>query len=126
MAAERSRLSILVMEDDGLLAMDLCNTLAGLGYEVVGPARNVKDAIAKIETQKVHVALLDVNLGNGQTSYPFAEMLTDFGVPFAFLTGYGESGLDKKFRDRPVVSKPINQAELVETLDQLSSAQTSR
>jgi CheY-like chemotaxis protein len=83
-ADDRSGCRILVMEDDGMLAMDISDTLDELGHLVVGPARTVKDALARIESEPIDVALLDINLGNGETSYPVAEMLRRRGVPFAF------------------------------------------
>ncbi|MBW3536028.1 MAG: baseplate J/gp47 family protein, partial [Gemmatimonadetes bacterium] len=43
-------------------------------------------------------ALLDVNLGHGQTSYPVAEVLAARGIPFAFLTGYGATNVRARYR----------------------------
>jgi CheY-like chemotaxis protein len=118
-ADDRSGCRILVMEDDGMLAMDISDTLDELGHLVVGPARTVKDALARIESEPIDVALLDINLGNGETSYPVAEMLRRRGVPFAFLTGYGEFGIKESFRDRPVIPKPVDEMKLVTTLREL-------
>jgi DNA-binding response OmpR family regulator len=84
-AADPSGWRILVMEDDGLLAMHISDTLDELGQIVVGPARTVEDALAIMENERIDMALLDVNLGNGETSYPVADILSRQGVPFAFL-----------------------------------------
>jgi|SRR3982751_4225788 CheY-like chemotaxis protein len=119
MAPNLSGWRILVMEDDGLLAMHLSDILDDLGHTVIGPSRTVQDALAIIERESVDIALLDVNLGNGETSYPVAEQLDRQGIPFAFLTGYGETGVRKTFQNRPVVPKPVSEAHLVETLRQL-------
>jgi CheY-like chemotaxis protein len=123
-AADRSGWRILVMEDDGLLAMHISDTLDELGQIVVGPARTVEDALALIENERIDMALLDVNLGNGETSYPVADILSRQGVPFAFLTGYGEDCLRGDSRDRPVISKPINETNLADTLRELRSTST--
>jgi CheY-like chemotaxis protein len=117
----RSGWRIFVMEDDGMIAMYISNALDELGHVVVGPARTVESALAAIEHETIDMALLDVNLGNGATSYPIAEVLSRRGVPFAFLTGYGEAGLNGSFRDRPVLSKPINEKRLLETLRKLAA-----
>ena len=111
---------ILVVEDDGLLAMYISDLLDELGHYVVGPTGTVEDALAKIASEAIDLALLDVNLGNGKTSYPVAEMLTRRGVPFAFVTGYGAAGLIDNYRHRPVLSKPVDQALLSETLRKLA------
>ena len=118
--AKLSSRRVFVMEDDGLLAMHISDTLDELGHTVIGPFRIVQDALAVIEREAIDVALLDVNLGNGETSYPVAQSLRGRGVPFAFLTGYGESGLIKPFQGCPVISKPIDEAHLVRTLRELT------
>lgn len=117
--AEKSSGRILVMEDDGLLAMMMSEMLGRLGYEVVGPCRTVDDALARIQSEAIDVALLDVNLGNGETSYPAAELLGQRGVPFVFLTGYGEGSIDEAFKGRPIMSKPFSFALLSELLQEL-------
>lgn len=118
-AANQFRHRILVVEDDGLLAMYISDLLDDLGHEVVGPTGTIDDALARIAGEAIDVALLDVNLGGGKTSYPVAEMLSRRGVPFAFLTGYGEAGLTDNYRHRPILSKPVDQALLAETLRKL-------
>jgi CheY-like chemotaxis protein len=121
----RSSWRIFVMEDDGMIAMYISNSLDELGHVVVGPARTIEGALAAIEHEVIDMALLDVNLGNGATSYPVAEVLSQRGVPFAFLTGYGETGLNGSFRDRPVLSKPIDRRSLHETLRKLAASSAS-
>lgn len=118
-AAKLSSRRVFVTEDDGLLAMHISDTLDELGHVVIGPFRSVENAMAVIEREAIDVAPLDVNLGNGETNYPVAESLRGRGVPFAFLTGYGESGLIKPFQGCPVISKPIEEAHLVRTLGEL-------
>ena len=63
----------------------------------------------KVGTQggKIDFALLDVNL-DGDTSFGAAEVLRARGVPFAFVTGYGEQGVRSDLRDAPILSKPID------------------
>lgn len=52
------------------------------------------------------MAILYANL-NGQLSYPIVDVLKARGIPFAFTTGYGSYGIDKKYRDTPVIAKPF-------------------
>lgn len=118
-AADPSALRILVLEDDGLLAMYISDMLTELGHFVVGPFRSVSDALAAIEKEAIDAGLLDVNLGNRETSFPIAEALSRRAVPFAFLTGYGETGINDQFPGCPVISKPVETASLVQTLHEL-------
>lgn len=108
---------ILVLEDEGLVAMHMEDLLCDLGCEVVGPLSTVDDAIATLGGEGVDAALLDVNLGDGTTSYAVATRLRQTGIPFAFVTGYGAKGLDEQFRTVPVLSKPVDEAKLCDLLN---------
>jgi CheY-like chemotaxis protein len=74
----------------------------------------MRDAIDLAQNGMFDWAILDVNL-DGQPSYPFADILKERGVPFAFATGYGTKGLDTKYGDLPLLAKPFVMADL-ETL----------
>ena len=65
---------ILVVEDEVIASWTLEQMLAQLGYEVVGPAARVNEALAMIETEAIDAVLLDINL-NGEKSYPVADVL---------------------------------------------------
>ena len=98
-------LQVLVVEDEGMLAMLAKGMLATMGCLVVGVARRVGDALDKIDSLSFDVVLLDVNLA-GTLSYPVAEVLLARGVPFIFTTGYGSASLPPHMMDAPVLSKP--------------------
>lgn len=101
-----SRRRILVVEDEGLVALMLEDMLEDLGYDLAYSAASVAQALAWIEAGgAADAALLDVNLG-GETVFPVADALKARGVPFAFSTGYGESH-DPRFREAPMLGKPI-------------------
>ena len=51
-------------------------------------------------------AILDINLGDGMV-YQVAEILARRHVPFAFVTGYDADSVDSRFRDIPVLQKPV-------------------
>jgi CheY-like chemotaxis protein len=108
-------LRLLVVEDEALVAMLLEDALQALGCAVVGPAGNVARALALLEKEDVDLALLDVNLG-GKRSYPVAEALAARGIPFVFVTGYGASGVDRRFAAAPVLQKPFDGCQLAQAL----------
>ncbi len=89
---------VLIVEDEWLVAIDLAEEVTGDGYEVLGPAHTVSEALDLIKDADVDAALLDVNLRN-ETSYPVAEALAERGVPFSFLSGYAENQLEAGFQD---------------------------
>ena len=106
MPAPERRPRILVVEDEGLVALMLEDMLDDLGYEVACSAASVVQALAWIDGGgQADLALLDVNLG-GESVFPVADALKARGVPFAFSTGYGEAH-DPRFREAPLLGKPI-------------------
>lgn len=76
------------------------------GCDVVGPVSQLEEALKAASSEAIDAALLDVNLG-GKPVYPVADALAKRGVPFAFLTGYGEGGIDEAYRQRPMLRKPF-------------------
>lgn len=96
--------------------------LGDLGCQVVGPAASAADAVRVARQESFDFALLDVNLGDGQTSFETAEILRVRGVPFAFVTGYGEQGVRADLRDAPVLTKPIDPRHLARVIDRLTNS----
>ena len=102
---------VLVVEDEFLIRMLLEDMLADLGYDVAGAVGTIKEASELAAQAEFNVAILDVNL-DGQEVYPVAEILAKRGVPFVFVSGYGEGSLPEPYRSRPVLQKPFQVAQL--------------
>ncbi|MBB4639891.1 response regulator [Rhizorhapis suberifaciens] len=113
-------LRLFVVEDEALVAMLLEQMLEDLGCEVVSLAGTVGQALDQVEkvAPRVDAAILDVNLG-GERVYPVADALAAHDIPFLFATGYGPSGLDDRYPDSTVLSKPYVEATLVNALLQV-------
>ena len=118
---QHSGLRVLVVEDEGFIAMLLEDMLALFGYEVAGPVGRVAAAVKMAEGEAVDVAILDVNL-NGQEVYPVAAALEARGIPFVFSTGYGKASLRAPYRDRPTLTKPFRREDVRTTLAELVQA----
>lgn len=116
---------VMVVEDEALIAMHLEDILEDMGLNVVGRFRAAEPALSFIETAALDVAVLDVNLGSGTTSFPIAERLAERGIPFLFLTGYGDSRMGDRFPEAQVLSKPTDEDRLRAILSELSVDQRS-
>lgn len=77
---------VLIAEDEPLIAFMLEDVLSGMGLDVVGPYASVGDACDALEDQTPTLAVLDVNLRDGDI-YPVADMLYVRHVPLIFHTG---------------------------------------
>ncbi len=102
---------VLVVEDEGMVAMLLEDMLSDLGHQVVATVGSIERATELVANTSFDLAILDVNL-NGHHTYPLAETLQQRGIPFVFATGYGRSGLETKWKDTPVLQKPFTEQDL--------------
>jgi CheY-like chemotaxis protein len=110
-----------VVEDEYLIRMLLEDMLADLGYEVAAAVGTIAEASELAASGDFNAAILDVNL-DGQEIYPVAEILAKRGLPFVFVTGYGERSLTEPYRDRPALQKPFQIDQLKAALDELLAA----
>lgn len=107
--------TVLLVEDESLVSMLAEEVLIEAGAEVVVATR-LPRALEIAHETPIDCAILDVNLGYGDTSYPVAEVLRARDIPFIFASGYGADAGDPDFGDRPVVHKPFEPATLLSVL----------
>lgn len=107
--------SILVVEDEMLVLLNIEDMLSDHGCTSVSSAASADQALALIATQSFDAALVDLNL-NGMKSYRVADALAARGVPFVFSTGYSRESLADGYRDRPVLGKPYRDVDLVQVV----------
>lgn len=106
--------TVMVVEDDFLIAEDFAAILREAGAEVVGPAESLPQAVRLLQhSATLDCALLDVDLG-GVPSFPVARELRSAGVPILFLTGTDCEGIPDEFADVICIGKPIAAARVVE------------
>jgi CheY-like chemotaxis protein len=99
------RATVLVVEDEALIAMDLQWLLEEAGYRVLGPANSTAAAMALLDGIEPDVALLDVNLGRSDV-FGVANELATRKTRVIFLTGHTAQKLPMAHRHRPLVAKP--------------------
>ncbi|AZF05495.1 response regulator [Pseudomonas sp. R5-89-07] len=102
---------VLLVEDEGAIAMLIEEMLEDLGCTVVASVAQLAKALDVAHVLDADLAILDVNLA-GERVFPVASVLRARNIPFLFSTGYGVSGLPKEFADCPVLHKPFAQSDL--------------
>jgi two-component SAPR family response regulator len=109
-------LSVLIVEDQLLIAMDVENILAQNGAGIIDTAATSAEALRVLARKAPSIAILDVNLGVG-TSIPIAERLAKLRIPFVFATGYGDNAIiPDAMAEVPVIRKPYDASTLVGVL----------
>jgi DNA-binding response OmpR family regulator len=102
--------SVLIAEDEMLLAMMLSDLMENAGYHVLVTARLAK-GLELAASEPIDAAILDINLA-GQDSFPLADALSRRGIPFIFASGYGRDDVPEAHRDVAVLQKPYDTAEI--------------
>jgi len=110
--------SVLVVEDEALIAMDLQALLEDAGYTVLGPANSIAAAMALLDGNEPDVALLDVNLGRSDV-FGVANELAGRKTKLIFLTGHTAQKLPQAHRHRPLVAKPYLPHVLLQAVQQV-------
>jgi PAS domain S-box-containing protein len=112
---------ILVVEDEGIVALNLRRSLAGLGYEVIGVAATAADALELASTGRPDLVLMDIHIrGNVDGIDAAVRLREQGGAPVVFLTAYADEGtVERARRAAPYgyLVKPFSAPELRTTIE---------
>ena len=108
--------TVLVVEDQAMVASDLQRFLDGTGYRVVGPACSPEEALDTIKSGKLDGAVLDVKLLGG-SSDQVAHALKAARIPHIFIDGWAIGQSPEQRRDKPLLSNPYDYRSLLDALD---------
>ncbi len=111
--------TVLLLEDNMVLAMDMVDSITRLGAKRIETANTVDAASREIEHTAFDFAVLDMNL-RGVVSFDVALRLREQGVPFVFVTGYGSQvDMPHALREVEILTKPIDEGSLSVAIERL-------
>jgi len=113
-------ITILIVEDEPLIAADIEDQCKSLGYDVQEIAYNAGQALIALKAKKPSLVLLDINLSDSVDGIELAELLDrEHKIPYVFITSY----TDPKTLDRVshlnhlgYIVKPFNAKQFAATL----------
>lgn len=112
-----SKLKILIVEDELVIAEDLKEILEELGYEVCGIAISSREALALIDEKSPDLALLDVQIKGGKDGIELAaEINENYHLPFIMLTSHADIhtiNRAKAVNPYGYLVKPFNEKEIL-------------
>lgn len=84
--------SILIVEDEGLIALDLQRRLERLGYTVVMLAENMEEALEGVATFAPDLVLMDIRIKGRHDGIETARRITrEFDLPIIYVTAHGDA-----------------------------------
>ena len=116
-----NKYSILIVEDEALIAASLVHALSSLGYTVPEPVATGEDAIRSVKTRKPDLVLMDIKLAGAMDGIETAEKIRAFvDIPIVYLTAFtDDTRLTKARLTEPYgfIVKPAHSRELHATIE---------
>lgn len=113
-------LRLVIAEDEALIRLDLAETLADEGYEVVGQAADGAAAIALVQELRPDVAILDIKMPGTDGLVAAREIVSSQLAAVVILTAFSQRDLVEQARDvgaLAYVVKPFHRNELVPAIE---------
>ena len=116
--------TVLVVEDEFIVALDLSETVRDMGYAVDGPYSHSEHALAAVAQAMPDFAILDVNTADGEV-YPLADKLSSAGVPIIFHSGHASpEEIAARYPAATAYAKPCPPGDLVAAIDAVANRTT--
>lgn len=110
--------TVLIVEDETIVAKDYKLMLENSGFKVVGIADNSKEAVEKASLEKPEIILMDINIKGDVSGIETAQIIYDSYKPtIVFLTGFDEEVLVFTGINYKYIRKPIYQWNLIKVLN---------
>ena len=106
---------ILLVEDSWHLGKAMKTLLQVLGADVAGPAATTADAERLVAERTPDVALVDINLREGERANDLIDRLHEQGIPVIVLTGYAVVSLPPG-KAEAILQKPVSKDQLLAVL----------
>ena len=117
---ERLRSRVLVIEDEGVIALHIRSIMTDAGHSVVGVARTHVEAVALAEHERPELVLADINLADGSNGIDAVrDIMASLEPTVVFVTAYPERLLTgETIEPAFLVSKPFEPMMLLATVAQ--------
>jgi len=116
---------ILLVEDSWHVGNAIKRLLRALGADVAGPTATVADAERLIAERKPDVAIVDINLRDGEQANPLLDRLQEERIPVIVITGYTEVSLQPG-KVEAILQKPVREEQFLAVLRPIVARLTDR
>ncbi|HEY3251925.1 MAG TPA: response regulator [Ignavibacteria bacterium] len=116
MNKENTAFSILIVEDEAIIAKDIASRLTKLGYTVTGIASNCQQALKLIEQKLPDMVLMDIIIKGEYDGIESAHIINDkYSIPVVYLTAHSDVDTVERTKfTNPYgfISKPVDDRDL--------------
>ncbi len=99
-----SKVEILVVEDESIVAMDIERRLKSLGYQVVGHVLSGEEAVVRTDEERPDLVLMDIHLKGTMDGIEAAQKIRRlYDIPVIYITAYS----DEATLERAKVTEPF-------------------
>lgn len=113
--------SILIVEDEPLVAKDLTETLEDAGYMVCATTSNADDSIKILKSKQVLLVILDIHIEGNIDGLMLGKMIRQkFNLPIIFVTSHSDPDTlnqVKEINPASYLVKPFEDAELITNIE---------
>lgn len=115
-----SKIKILIVEDETIVALDIKHALKRLNFEVTAMATNYEDAIKSAKSDIPDILLTDIQLENSKNGIEVAKDIQKIApISIIYLTAFSDdSTIQEAIQTDPIgyMIKPFNREELKSTI----------
>lgn len=112
---------VLIVEDEALVALDICNFLSGAGYEVVGIVATEQDAVRKAIELQPNLIIMDLKLKDGGDGLRASRKINSRqNIPILYITAYRNRETLERLGGQPssdILFKPFARKPLLEAVE---------
>ncbi|ASV31821.1 LytR/AlgR family response regulator transcription factor [Maribacter cobaltidurans] len=117
---EKEKVSILIVEDDMIIAANLSIQLTSLGYEVTGILPRGEEAVKHVRENAPQILLMDINLKGAISGIETAKAIQKSNdIPIIYLTANSDDVTFEKAKEthpKAFITKPFNKLSLQRTI----------
>jgi DNA-binding LytR/AlgR family response regulator len=114
-------ISILIVEDNVLIADDMQMILEDMGYNVVANVTSYEKAVVALEENTIDLALLDIQLATEKSGIDIGQHIRDnYDIPFVFVTSNSDKetlNQAKEVKPNGYLVKPFEEKDLYTTIE---------
>ncbi len=120
-AGETPAVSILIVEDEGIIASNIGSNLRRAGYGIAGMASCAEEAFEILSRSRPELMLIDIHLSGSMDGIELARRFHEqFGIPFIYLTAHSNSETLERARETGpsgYLIKPVQQNSLLRFIE---------